>query len=233
MTGSSGSGAPCACDRAFGRGRADRPIDQLVEPEARGELPAIAAGYFDQLLSGLCAAHSNGVVHRDLKPENLIVARFPGGGELVKILDFGLAKVKADVRDGASLTVTGAVVGTMGYMSPEQLLGQEVDDRTDTFAVGVLAFECLTGRRPFTALTFQELLHSTLHAPAEIPGDDPATRRLNQVLAKCLERTRESRPRVAGIRDELVDSIRGCPERVAVVVAGTEASTLDATWHLS
>ena len=70
----------------------------------------------------------------------------------MKILDFGLAKVtRAEVPDHASLTMPGAVVGTLGYMSPEQLLGYEVDERTDTFAVGVMAVECLTGARSLWA----------------------------------------------------------------------------------
>jgi hypothetical protein len=207
-----------------------------TELRAAGPLdPAIAAGRFDQLLGGLSAAHAEGVVHRDLKPENLIVARLTGGGELVKILDFGLAKVtRREASDLAAtgeipLTIAGATVGTMGYMSPEQLLGEEVDERTDTFAVGVLVMECLTGRRPFAGLSFQELLAATLHEAAQIPGDEPAIRRLNAALARCLAKNRADRPYIAAIRHELVGSIRACPSLPGVRSVSMEESTIDGT----
>ena len=135
--------------------------------------------------------------------------------------------------DHTTLTVAGATVGTMGYMSPEQLLGQEVDERTDTFAVGVLAMECLTGRRPFAGLSFQELLHATLHQEAALPGEDPAIRRMNAVLARCLAKDREVRPKVADIRRDLVEAIRLCPGLLAAPSAGAEETTIDATQHLS
>jgi hypothetical protein len=191
--------------------------------------PAVAAGRFDQLLEGLAAAHANRVVHRDLKPENIIVARLTGGGELVKILDFGLAKLMpGESYDAASLTLTGAIVGTMGYMSPEQLLGEEVDERTDTFAAGVIAFECLTGRRPFAGLSFQELLRSTLQQPTLIPGEDAGIRRLNAVLGRCLAKSRHQRPRVVEIRMELVEAMRQCHVLTSLPPAVTEESTIDA-----
>jgi serine/threonine protein kinase len=192
--------------------------------------PVVAADRFEQLTEGLSAAHAAGVVHRDLKPENLIVAHMSGGGELVKILDFGLAKVtRAEVPDHASLTMPGAVVGTLGYMSPEQLLGYEVDERTDTFAVGVMAVECLTGARPFAGASLQDLLQSTLHQRAEIPGDSGPVRRLNSVLGRCLEKERDARPRVVDIRGELVEAIRACPAIEGMEFAGREVSTIDAT----
>ena len=202
-----------------------------AELRARGRLEtATVAARFDQLLEGLAAAHARGIVHRDLKPENLIIAPLNGGGELVKILDFGLAKVApGTIEDQASLTVAGAVVGTIGYMPPEQLLGEEVDDRADTFAVGVLAFECITGRRPFAGLTFQELLHAALHQLVRIPGEDAAMRRVNSVLARCLAADRESRPRIPEIRNELVEAIRNCPNLSEAHAAETQESTIDAT----
>jgi len=190
--------------------------------------PDVASATFDQLLEGLSAAHMAGVVHRDLKPENLILARLTGGGELVKILDFGLAKI-TEVAEYNSLTLPGAVVGTLGYMSPEQLLGQEVDDRTDTFAVGVMSFECLTGRRPFAGATLQELLQSTLHQRAQIPGEGVEVERLNAVLARCLAKERAERPHAAEVREELVDAMRQCPAVASSAPAGKEVSTVDAT----
>jgi hypothetical protein len=114
-------------------------LKQMVE---RGPLPlAQALDYGIQMCAGLAHAHAGGVVHRDIKPANVVVA--PGGK--VKILDFGIAKVS-----DMNLTRTGAVLGTLTYMSPEQACGDPVDHRTDLWALGVVLYEMLTGRPPFT-----------------------------------------------------------------------------------
>jgi serine/threonine protein kinase len=111
--------------------------------------PARAAAWFDQVLAGIEAAHALGIVHRDLKPENVIGRQDEGGALVVKVLDLGLAKL----REGGSgvtshMTAEGAIMGTFGYMSPEQLAGREVDARADVYAVAVMVVEALTGRRP-------------------------------------------------------------------------------------
>ncbi|HEY2516188.1 MAG TPA: serine/threonine-protein kinase [Polyangiaceae bacterium] len=100
------------------------------------------------LLSALEHAHALGIVHRDLKPENVLLAEDPDGHVMPKILDFGISKV---MSDGGTLTDAGEIVGTVYYMSPEQARGGEVDGRTDLFSVGVLLYECLTGRHPFVS----------------------------------------------------------------------------------
>src|SRR3954451_17870688 len=94
------------------------------------------------------SAHAAGVLHRDLKPENLLICSAATGSvPNVKILDFGLAKVReAGFADPKSMTMHGVAMGTFGYMSPEQLLGNAVDERTDVYAIGVIALETLTGR---------------------------------------------------------------------------------------
>ena len=99
---------------------------------------------------GLAAAHDRGIVHRDLKPDNVFLTR----DGLVKILDFGLArpadeKPGGDLRSQASLTESGTVVGTPGYMSPEQIRGKAVDQRSDLFSLGAILYEMLTGQRAF------------------------------------------------------------------------------------
>jgi serine/threonine-protein kinase len=94
--------------------------------------PAIAAVWFDQRLSGLQAAHQAGIVHRDLKPENMILLSSETGNTTIKILDFGLAKMPSEV---SSITSTGVVMGTTGYMSPEQLRGEPADEQSDIFSV--------------------------------------------------------------------------------------------------
>ena len=104
-----------------------------------------------QLLEGVGHAHAQGIVHRDLKPDNVLLVDM-GGWERAKIIDFGLVKLVGDAAAafGANvLTRTGLVFGTPAYMAPEQALGRPVDTRTDLYAIGVLLFEMLAGRRPF------------------------------------------------------------------------------------
>jgi eukaryotic-like serine/threonine-protein kinase len=132
--------------------------------------PSDMSGWIDQVLDGLAAAHEQGVIHRDLKPENLLLT---GADEesIVKILDFGLAKVVAD-ETTMTMTLPGEILGTYGYMSPEQLSGRSVDERTDLFAVGVIVFEMLTGYRPFRGASLPDLVRSVfeddLHLPEKV-----------------------------------------------------------------
>jgi serine/threonine protein kinase len=148
--------------------------------------------YGIQIARGLAAAHEKGIVHRDLKPENLFVQR---SGH-VKILDFGLAKlmsVSSGFIEGNS--DEGVVMGTVGYMSPEQVLGQPVDHRTDIFAFGAVFFEMLTGQRAFKKATAAETMNAIL---TEDPSDSsqlasnvpPA---LQRIVRRCLEKNREQR----------------------------------------
>ena len=109
-----------------------------------------AIGYAQQIARGMAAAHRRGIVHRDLKPENLFVTR----DGLIKILDFGLAKLNEPVdplHSAMSTTAPGVVLGTVGYMSPEQAKGQTADDRSDIFSFGAVLYEMLSGRRAFEA----------------------------------------------------------------------------------
>jgi serine/threonine protein kinase len=125
--------------------------------------PRRAVDYAQQIAVGLAAAHERGIIHRDLKPENLFVTR----EGRVKILDFGLAKLKppklAPGADSEVATQTqqhtdpGVILGTVGYMSPEQVRGQETDYRSDIFSFGVILYEMLSGRRTFTGDSAIEL----------------------------------------------------------------------------
>ncbi len=157
-----------------------------------------AAELFDRILDGLSAAHRKGIVHRDLKPDNVLISNAvrrdgdrgdqAGGDEnSVKLLDFGLAKFHA--RSGvenSNLTMPGFVIGTLAYMAPEQLNGEEADERSDLFAVGVMAVEALLGRKPFRGRTPGQVLSSIQKNKIEIPGDCVASEQLEAIIRRCL-----------------------------------------------
>jgi serine/threonine-protein kinase len=157
---------------------------------------SVAADWFDGLLSGLGAAHDAGIVHRDLKPENVIARETNSHISNVKILDFGLAKFRvSDATSTTRLTAGGFVRGTPGYMSPEYLLGHDVDHRSDIFSVGVMLVEVLSGKRPF-----DESGHLVNY---DLP---PALKRIAQ---NCLAGNPEDRPRSAiELRRDLIEALR-------------------------
>jgi serine/threonine protein kinase len=140
-----------------------------------------------QLARGLVAAHDKGVIHRDLKPENLFVT---ADGRL-KILDFGIAKLlpSADKSSTVALkgTDTGAILGTVGYMSPEQVQGRSADHRSDIFALGVILFELLTGTRPFEGASAIDIGYAIVHGqPRELPGEVPLA--IARIVRRCLRK---------------------------------------------
>jgi serine/threonine protein kinase len=173
--------------------------------------PARAAEWFRQLLEGLQFAHNMGVVHRDLKPENVMIVEAPGGDEL-KIMDFGLAKV-LDAGTGVteSLTKDGAVMGTFGYMAPEVFTGGPVDERADIFAVGVMTVETLVGERPFGGQTTHEVLTALLNSEYHLPGESPEIRALDAVVQRCLAKDpRDRYGSATEVAKELVPALARC-----------------------
>ncbi len=176
--------------------------------------PEVAAELFGQILDGLGAAHRTGVVHRDLKPDNVLIAEGEDGeGRLVKLLDFGLAKFHpASGIENTHLTMPGYVIGTLAYMAPEQLRGDEADERSDLFAVAVMVYEALTGRKPFSGRTPAQVLSSMLETDVELAGGSRRVKKLNAVLGKCLAGDPAERyPSVAELSAALIPAIRACP----------------------
>jgi len=208
--------------RVYDYGRLEREGAYIVMERLRGstlraELErmrrlafADAADWFDQILDGLASAHTNGVVHRDLKPENIIGRRDEQRRLSVTLLDFGLAKEPvADAATTGPMTIAGVVMGTIGYMSPEQLLGYPVDHRTDIFSVGVMLAESIAGQRPFRGDTPMDVSRSVLHQTYHLPDASNEARAVDDVLQRCLAKDPSMRFASAdALRQALIPALR-------------------------
>ena len=175
--------------------------------------PEAAAEVFDQILEGIKAAHARGIIHRDLKPENVLIVDVDSGSPRVKLLDFGLAQLRTlDPGATASVSIAGVVVGTLGYMAPEQFAGVRVDERADIFAFGVMLAEALTGRRPFHRPTFAAAVSSTQLDEFHLPGEAPAVRALDALLQRCLAKEPASRfASATDVQRQLIPALRASP----------------------
>lgn len=190
-------------------------LRQLLE---RGRLPpARVVAIARQLLAGVAHAHAQGIIHRDLKPENLILGDSAGLADHVRILDFGLAKL----RDGPAMT-SGLAIGTPSYMSPEQAGAPgDIDGRTDIYAIGILLFEMLAGRKPFVSDKVADIL--VMHRdtpPPSLRATVPAAKisaELEAVVNKALAKTPDARFSTA---TEFAQALDHIPEAAAVRAAG-------------
>ncbi len=191
------------------------PGENLRTRLERGPLPlkeAVRIG--EHVAQGLAKAHSMGIVHRDIKPANVML--LPDGG--VKIVDFGLAKLPRDV----GLTNTGGVVGTIPYMSPEQLRGDPLDGRTDIWSWGVTLYEMLAGERPFDARTEVTIMRAImdLDAPSLSARRPDIPLELEQIINQTLRKNPQERPANAG---ELVHALESLTLRSGTVPLMTVA----------
>src|ERR1039457_5155149 len=167
---------------------ADKTLDKLIG--RKGLRLNEALRYAVQIADGIAAAHGAGIVHRDLKPANVMVTR----DRRVKILDFGLALRRRMSQDSTTLEMTdeGTVLGTAGYMSPEQVRGETVDHRSDLFSFGVVLYEMLGGKRAFAGGSSVEVMNAVLKdQPAELPASVPPA--LAVIVRRCLEKEPDRR----------------------------------------
>jgi len=151
-----------------------------------------------QVCAALGAAHQVGVVHRDIKPDNLFIIHRTGQPDFVKVLDFGVAKILTS--DGNTTgTMDGTIIGTPAYMAPEQAAGLPVDARSDVYAVGNILYELLSGKPPFQAPAFGQLVvqiitHPPPPLPAHLPSGEPLPPPLSELVMRCLAKEPEARP---------------------------------------
>ena len=192
-----------------------------------GALPGPrSASIIHQAADALQVAHDYGIVHRDLKPDNIMITKNRDGSDLVKVVDFGIAK--ASSSDAQKVTKTGLVVGTPEYMSPEQLAGDKLDGRSDIYSLALVAFNCFTGTLPFPSESQQEAMIMRLtDRPKTLAEMKPGVSwpaQLQTVMDKALARDAKDRyASAAEFGRDLTRAVEGMP---AKAVAPAEAGTM-------
>jgi eukaryotic-like serine/threonine-protein kinase len=177
--------------------------------KSEGPLPTERVlGILDQVAASLAEAHANGIVHRDMKPENVFIETREGIDH-VKVLDFGIAKVISDEKPVPALTAVGQTLGTLEFMSPEQLRGQKLDGRADLYALGMMAYEMLTGNLPFSAAKSPiDIINFHMRqdppAPSKLSDKVTIPALVDAIILKMVAKDRERRFADAqALRDEI------------------------------
>lgn len=185
-----------------------------------------------QLLEGLGAAHEAGIVHRDVKPHNCFITPRENNPDFVKVIDFGIAKL----RDGSEeqLTRTGAIMGTAEYMSPEQGQGAELDGRSDLYSVGVILFRMLTGEVPFAAGNAMAILYQHVHTevrkPSEVCPEAGYGEDVDALVAKAMAKDPDERFATA---KEFIEALRAIDDPGASQMIRTDAPKRGKTWAIA
>ncbi len=169
----------------------DGPTLESITSDRRAPSPSTLLALLKQVAAALDFAHSKGIVHRDIKPANIMIQ----GERIAKVTDFGIARINAQASVSQGTTIAGTLLGTPNYMSPEQIQGEPVDGRADQFSLGVLAYELLTGEKPFTADSIPALIYKILNL------DAPPAERINATLhpdagaalARAMDKQRDRR----------------------------------------
>jgi tRNA A-37 threonylcarbamoyl transferase component Bud32 len=175
-------------------------LSEVIRPDKEHGRPLgveRAVHILKQVLRALEHAHASGIVHRDLKPENIVLVERDGQRDIVKLLDFGIAKISEARGKRETLTQAGVVFGTPEYLSPEQAMGEEADGRADLYAAGVMLYEMLTGQRPFESESKVEVLSMHLTRDAQpmhkVAPDANVPDTLERVVEKAMAKKREER----------------------------------------
>jgi len=169
-------------------------LNELMDEAPGRQMPTRAAvGIARQICRGLHAAHEQGIIHRDIKPQNVLI---DAKGE-VKLMDFGVARLAEAPEE---MTQAGLIVGTPHYMSPEQVQGKTLDARTDVYAMGVLLYELLVGKRPFESSSLTGILtaHITEKPKPPIGVRPDIGNEINAIVLRCLEKDAAARYEDAG-----------------------------------
>jgi hypothetical protein len=191
-----------------------KPLDAIVKERGRFS-PEAALDVLEPVCEALEAAHAAGIIHRDVKANNICVV--DGDPPVVKLLDFGIAKLTTPDGDATGLTTAGRRLGTPSIMAPEQLAGAPIDPRIDVYALGVLLYRLLTGRLPFDGRTLGELARQHLEDPAPRPSQRaPIAPALDAIVLRCMEKQPDRRfDSVRSFLEALRDAVGRAPPRAA------------------